>query len=881
MTEEQALKILFIEDMPEDLELAKRKIKSSGIQFESYLAENEEQFLKGLYEFNPDIIISDYLLPDFDGMRALEITLTYDDTIPFIILTGAANEEIIVDAMKAGANDYLLKERINRLPFAIQEAIKKRNVLLKGKEATDSLEFLSQILEQSPYSVISTDMEGFITSWNRGAEKIFGYQAAEVLTRHISLIYHENDREFLKKEIITPLIRKESHYKQTVMKRKNGESFTASVFLWLIRDRAGQATGIVSYTLDITKTVKAEQELQIKNQAIEHDMDGIFITDTDGNITYSNKAALNILGYEKKSELECRTIEQLLNNGNKENETLNSIKGNGLKSELIIRRKDGSELPAWLSVTNIKNESGETIAYMYSFVDITERKKAEKELTESEKLYRLLAENTLDCIWIMDMDLFFTYVNPAIYSMLGFTPEEWVGSNLGDHCDEENLRKMKEYVKIGIDNASNFPGIIFQTELFAKNRDLVPVEIIGKIVSDDGKPSMLHGTTRDITNRKKAEKALKESEEQLRLAMTVSEHGYWDWDPEKDKFYFSPQSYMMLGYNDQEFSMSVEKWSEMMHPEDREHIMPEIIKSIHEGRNFTHELRMRSKSGEYRWILARGDTFISDKKNRRAIGTLVDITERKAGEEQMMLARIAAEEANRCKNELLANMNHELRTPLNSVIGYTEVLIDNTGSNLTEEQKKYLQIINKSGNKLLELINNVLDIAQIESDGMGLKFTTFEPESVIKKVIRDTKMMAAKKKIKINVQVAGNVNEITADAHKFKEILYNLIENALKFTPEYGSINVTAEIKEEKIEVSVQDTGIGIEEKDLERIFDPFVQVDSSTTRRYGGAGLGLVLVKEYLRMHSGSIRVESEPGKGSKFTFTIPVYPAIGNRDI
>ncbi|MEZ5333991.1 MAG: histidine kinase dimerization/phospho-acceptor domain-containing protein [Methanolobus sp.] len=184
----------------------------------------------------------------------------------------------------------------------------------------------------------------------------------------------------------------------------------------------------------------------------------------------------------------------------------------------------------------------------------------------------------------------------------------------------------------------------------------------------------------------------------------------------------------------------------MMHPEDRTGIMPGILKSVQEGKTFRYELRMYSKSGEYRWVLAKGDTFISEKKNRRAIGTLVDITKRKETEEQMLLAKIAAEEANRCKNDLLANMNHELRTPLNSVIGYTEVIIDNNRGNLTEEQKKYLQIINDSGYKLLTLVNNVLDLAQIESGGLGLKFTTFSPEDIIKKVIEDTKMMASKRR---------------------------------------------------------------------------------------------------------------------------------------
>ncbi|MEZ5333993.1 MAG: PAS domain S-box protein [Methanolobus sp.] len=451
MTEEQPLKILFIEDMPEDLELAKRRIKNSGIEFESYLAETEEQFLTGLYEFKPDIIISDYLLPGFDGMRALEITLTYDDTIPFIILTGAANEEIIVDAMKAGANDYLVKERINRLPFAIQEAIKKRDMLQEGKKANDSLEFLSRVLEQSPYSVISTDMDGIIKSWNKGAENIFGYSAAEAINQHISFVYHEKDHEFLENEIIKPLIEKEKHQQQICMKHKNGESFTASSFLWLIKDRAGKPAGMVGYTLDITKTVKAEEELQIKNQAIEHDIDGIVIMDTDGKITYANKAALETLGYPSKCELVGRTIKDILDYEKEENGFLDKIKNHGLKSELVIRRKDKSKLPVWLSATNIKNESGKTISYMCSFVDITEMKKAEEDLRENEKLFRLLAENTLDCIWIMDMNLTFTYVNPAIYYMLGFTQEEWVGSKLNDHCTEDNFNKMMKYVRMGIE----------------------------------------------------------------------------------------------------------------------------------------------------------------------------------------------------------------------------------------------------------------------------------------------------------------------------------------------------------------------------------------------------------------------------------------------
>ncbi|WP_340818494.1 PAS domain S-box protein [Methanolobus sp. WCC4] len=761
--QEQVLKILFIEDMPEDVELAKRKIRESGITFETYVAGNEDEFLRGLYKFKPDIIISDYLLLEFDGMKALEITLTYDDTIPFMILTRSANEELIVDAMKAGANDYLLKERINRLPFAIKEAMEKRNALKETKKAIGSLEFLSQIIEQSPYAVVSTDMHGTITSWNKSAERLYGYSANEALGQNISLVYLESDFVILQKDIIEPLIENGSNHKQVRLKRKDGTTFTGSLSLWTIRGRAGQPIGMVGYALDITK-----------------------------------------------------------------------------------------------------------------------EKEAESALKESEERYRLLAENTLDCIWMMNTDLVFTYVNPAIYTMLGFTPEEWIGSKLSDHCDEENFRKMLGYAQAGMADPNNFTSITFQTEFFNINGKRVPVEIIGKVLTDeDGRTIALQGTTKDITNKLLAEKALKESEERLKLAMKVSEHGFWEWDIESDNFYFSPGSYKMFGYEDEEFPMSIEKWKEMMHPDDRKNIMPVIIRSIEEGGAFNFEIRMLTISGKWRWILAKGSTFKGENKNRRAIGTLVDITERKKAEEQMILARIAAEDANRCKNELLANMNHELRTPLSSVIGYSDVLLDPGNDNLTSEQKKHLMTINTAGCKLLNLVNNMLDLAHIESDDMTIRFSKFDPVKSIEKMIEGTTLLAKKKRITIDVNVHENITDITADIDKFRKIVYNLIENALKFTPENGTVTVDVMIRNDDIEVSVEDTGIGINESDRKRIFDPFVQVDGSHTRGFGGAGLGLVLVKEYLKMQKGTIWVESENGKGSKFTFRIPVSPLFRGNDI
>lgn len=626
MEQEQVLKILFIEDMPVDLELAKMKIQNSSIAFESYLAETEDEFLRGLYEFEPDIIVSDYILPEFDGMRALELTLTYDNTIPFIILTGSANEETIIDAMKAGADDHVLKDRIDRLPFAIKEAVKKRNALKERKQAMESLEFLSQTIEQSPYTTISTDMQGMITSWNKGAEKMYGYSAKEVMGQHISLVYHKEDHTVLQKDIIEPLIEKGRIHQQARLKRKDGSTFTGSLSLWTIRDREGQITGMAGNTIDITKEKQADEDLRIKNQAIDINVDGIGMLDLEGRVTYVNRSALKMWGYENEKEVIGRKVDDFWKDLDDQREVLKNIRENRHKTELIAKRKDGSIFPVWVSMTMIMSPENEPIAYMGSFVDLTERKKAE---------------------------------------------------------------------------------------------------------------------------------------------------------------------------------------------------------------------------------------------------------------EQMLVARIAAEEANRCKNELLANMNHELRTPLSSVIGYSDVMINLENDNLSTEQKKHLHIINTAGYKLLNLINNMLDLAHIESDILNIKFSTFDPAKSIEKVIEGMTLPVKKKKIDVNVNIDENVTEITADMDKFREIVYNLVENAVKFTSDNGKITISAIRKNDDIEVSVEDAGIGIAESDMERIFDPFVQVDSSNTRRFNGAGLGLVLVREYLKMQNGTIWVESEPGRGSKFTFKIPVYPRGTGNDI
>ena len=227
--------------------------------------------------------------------------------------------------------------------------------------------------------------------------------------------------------------------------------------------------------------------------------------------------------------------------------------------------------------------------------------------------------------------------------------------------------------------------------------------------------------------------------------------------------------------------------------------------------------------------------------------------------------------ASRLKSEFLANMSHELRTPLNSIMGFSEVLQDRIFGDLNEKQAKYVNNIFQSGKHLLRLINDILDLSKVEAGKMELRPEQFSLAETLENVQNTVKSIAQNKNIALQINVNQECS-LVADSAKFKQIMYNLLSNAVKFTSKGGQVSVDAFRNNGVLEVSVVDTGIGIKKEDQARIFDEFQQVDSSYGREYEGTGLGLALTKKFVEMHGGSIWVESELGKGSKFSFTIPV---------
>ncbi len=251
-----------------------------------------------------------------------------------------------------------------------------------------------------------------------------------------------------------------------------------------------------------------------------------------------------------------------------------------------------------------------------------------------------------------------------------------------------------------------------------------------------------------------------------------------------------------------------------------------------------------------------------------------DITKLKEAEDQIMIAKEAAENASKAKSSFLANMSHELRTPLNAVIGFSEAMLEGIAGPMTDKQKEYASYILESGRHLLSLINDVLDLSKVEAGKMELELSDFNLQELVKKSFTFIAEKAMKHRIALCHDIKDDIGIINADERKIKQVIYNILSNAVKFTPDGGKIGANAsKINDNEIQVCIWDTGIGIDKKDSAKVFAEFEQIDSEYSRKYAGTGLGMPLSKKFIELHGGKMWFESDGmGKGAHFYFTIPI---------
>ncbi|MHA1700343.1 MAG: sensor histidine kinase, partial [Promethearchaeota archaeon] len=266
-----------------------------------------------------------------------------------------------------------------------------------------------------------------------------------------------------------------------------------------------------------------------------------------------------------------------------------------------------------------------------------------------------------------------------------------------------------------------------------------------------------------------------------------------------------------------------------------------------------------------------GLNFLTLSGDPYVAGVLRDVTEIKETAAALRKAKIEAEAANEAKSNFLANMSHELRTPLNSIIGFSELMLDAYTDSLDENQKQYLKNILDSGEHLLSLINDILDLSKIEAGKMKLNYKRIPLKNLLERTINLFQEKSQKHNIRILIKIENGVKDIVADETKLRQILFNLLSNAIKFTPDGGNVGLDVKFENDNYIFTVWDTGIGIAKKDLDKLFKPFQQLENALSRNYEGTGLGLHYSKSLVELHGGNIWVESELNKGARFSFTIP----------
>ena len=753
--------------------------------------------------------------------------------------------------------------------------------ITERKEAEEALreseERYRLVARATNEAIWDTDVLSDRQTWNGAVEALFGYPARqETNSAWWEDRVHPADRERVLTGINSLLEESGEMWSDEYrFRRADGGYSTVIDRAYVARDAEGRPVRLVGSMMDVTERRRTEERVRASEAELRTLFsamkDVIFVLDAEGR--YLRVAPTNpSLLYKPSEEMVGKTLHEVFP-GEQADAFLGHVRraletGRPVDTEYSLRI---GEEEVWFAGT-VSPMRGDRVLYIAR--DITERKRAEEALRESEEQYRRLVETVQEGIAsIAEEGGIITYCNEAYAEILGLPPDELVGKSFFDFLDDEEREKALHQRELRLE------GLVtsYDLRLTAADGSKKDVSATGSPVFDpDGSYAGAVQTLVDVTQRKQAEEQLRQAEARYRaLVERMPAVTYMQEIGSPDSaMYMSPQIETLTGYTPVECKDSDLRFR-MVHPEDRERMRSEDEQPGEPGEVFTTEYRVLHRDGRTVWV--RNEAVLVEAGGTRYWqGFMVDITERKRAEAELVEAREAAEAANRAKSEFLANMSHEIRTPMNGVIGMTGLLLD-TG--LDRVQREYAEAIRLSGENLMVIINDILDFSKIEAGAMRLETIDFDLRSAVEDVVALLANRAHDKGIELASEISPEApTALRGDPGRLRQVLTNLVGNAVKFT-ERGEVVVKVGVAEGMasednpvtIRFEISDTGIGMTGEQRSRLFQSFTQADTSTTRRYGGTGLGLAISKQLVEMMGGEIGVESEPQVGSTFSFEVP----------
>ena len=656
--------------------------------------------------------------------------------------------------------------------------------------------------------------------------------------------------------------------------RKDGSLVQTQISATTIRDSRGEATGAFAFITDVSERKWAEKELAVKNVELdfqkfvldEHAI--VSISDVMGNISYVNDKFCEISGYSRAELIgqNHRVLKSGEHSGMFYEDLWGTItSGKTWHGEINNLTKKGT--PYWVhaSIVPFLDEEGKPFQYIAIRTDITEMKASEATLSESEKRFRAIVEGAGDAIYIHDRFGKIFDVNGVASQQVGYSRRELIGmsvAQLDAAIDFENLRETWD---LGEVNPAEYP-MTLETAHRRKDGTVFPIEVrISLIMSDEG--ILFVAMVRDITVRKEAEQRVKESEETLSAAIENVPGGFVMFDKEgrlalfNSKFqllYPALSDLLVHGVSDKEIvEAAVDRGLYVEATRNPNAWREKRIRMI-EGNNF--ELEDQLNDG--RWISVATKNMADGSR----VSIHSDITTLKQAIEN-------ADNANRAKSEFLSFMSHELRTPMNSILGFGQLLSFDPDQPLSQDQQDSVNHIMKSGRHLLELIDEVLDLAKIEAGKIGISIEDVAPEEVIDECLAIVSTMAQDRGISISLGGKESaLPVIRADRMRLKQTLLNLMSNGVKYNRVNGSLSIDfRQTAENRLRISVTDTGNGIPSDRQAELFKPFSRLGAENTE-IEGTGIGLVICKNLIESMHGIIGLDSELGQGATFWIELPL---------
>lgn len=860
------IRILHVEDVSNDAILAEIELAKVIDNFELRVVETEETFVSELKEFKPEVVISDYRLPHFNGMQALKIVLEKSPEIPVIILTGSMNEDIAVECMRAGAHDYVIKEHMKRLGPAVLNALERqKNNISKIKaeeERRQNEASYRYMFGNNPQAMWIYDLETLaFLEVNDAAVLQYGYSRDEFLKMTLKDIGPQEDIPRLMTDVekSSEIVMQSGEWRCLT---KNGQLRNVEIISHAVEFHGRKARHVM--VRDITERKRAEEALrqsEMKYRSIfENVSDVFFQLNTRLRILELTPSVYGLLGYTRE-ELIGKKINALEKDVDKIRPATRQLLEKGYLNnyEMSIKDKSGEWKYLSLNARLVCATNGTPLYVDGAFRDMTARKLIEDNLDESEERFRTLFEQNRSVMLLVDpISVQIIDANKAAEEFYGWSHEELLNKSLKEIRVSDESEPPQSLIQSSLEQEK------FETVHRIANGSLRNVEVYISKFNIRGKP-ILHSIIFDITEKKKAERMsllLGRGIEQSPVTIVIT-------DKNGDIEYVNPKFTEVTGYTRAE---ALGKNPRILQSKyhDREYY-EELWKTILSGQNWVGELRNKKKNGDIYWENALISPITDEKGNIiNFVAIKEDITEKKKILEELINAKNKAEESDNLKTAFLNNISHEIRTPMNAIVGFAKFIND---PGITDDRRKqFSEIIEQSSRQLMSIITDIIQIATIESGQEKLNLTEFEVNDILRMLKEQFSINSRSDEFELIISpIPEDRNTfLFSDQVKLIQVLTNLINNAIKFTSK-GYVKFGYELKKDYIQFVVEDTGIGIASEYHDVIFDRFRQVDHALSRRYGGSGLGLSIAKAYVELMGGKIWLESEPGKGTIFYFTLP----------